>query len=264
MRKFVIIATLLTVLVSCQQPTSTPAAQGSTETHVIITKDSLWNDVKRTVVTVSKSRDAVPVEMTEAEKQAKALADAHNAATLDDLWRVYVDEAPNIDNSPPVNVFICNPFTNIPNTIHLAISRKDLVENYALWKADAYGQVMFIDHIPPAPILAKDTTPYEWYSLYVVEDSPTPGTIHFEDHCGYSPDESFHGEWITLPEGQTAPDGTPGGGWLSVDRYFQDRLSAFRYEATSAPSHGYTAHVVYSQIYPPLPPIITDRGSGSQ
>lgn len=185
-----------------------------------------------------------------AEFNAK-IAAANALTTWDYPW-TYGPSAAVPVGAPLANVFFCNPETNVPNMILLNVDRQLLVDDYDQFQKDAFGQVIYIDAIPPVPILKKDVTPYEWYAIYIVEDAPNSGTILYEDHCGFTSDQSFSGQWITTPEGQTY-NGTPGGGWSSVDDYFDQILSECEMMVDSPESNwsGVTkAHVVARMLYP--------------
>jgi hypothetical protein len=246
------------LLSGCQNPSQpipdpSPTPTTAPVTHTLIVKNSLWQTVNTVEVTgnIENNRDLASDQAALNAEIAK-----YNALTTSDLQRLYVDIAPDIGDAPAANIFICNPDTNIPNMSLLNVPRQYLIDNWAGYQQDAIGQVLYIDHIPPAPILAKDTTPYEWYSIYVIEDAPTAGVILYEDHCGYHADESFHGQWITTPIGQFAPDGTPGGGWVSIDAYYYQTWQSYNqscsYPASNWP--GVTAAHMYTRaVYPPLP-----------
>ncbi len=253
MKKLLAILAFVAVVVACQNPTSAPTKAAQTETHTLIVKNSLWQTVKTQAVTVARS-------LASDKATLQAEIDAYNALYTSDYQWVYEDNAPDLDHAPDANVFICNPQTNIPNWYKIGISRRYLVENWAAFQYDAQGQALYIDHIPDVPVLAKDTTPYEWYAFYIIEDEPIAGVKLFEDHAGYNSDETWSGQWITTPEGQSY-NGTPGGGWRSVDAYYDQLLSSWSY-VTSYPQGDFPgvtkAHIVTRQIYPPLPPIITD------
>lgn len=166
----------------------------------------------------------------------EAYVESYNATHYDDFLRIYdSDEAPSLDDAPAVSVYIVNPETYEVNWSAENISRRSLVENVAAWRLDSYGQLLFIDHVPPAPIVTTPASMYAHYAIYLVDDN---GAVVLEDHCGYLPDESFTGQWITVPEAQG------GGGWSSVDSYFDTIVRAYTSEAWRV---GW--HVITRQLY---------------
>jgi hypothetical protein len=222
-------------LSSCSSPT-----KSSHDAVTVVVKNSLWQTVKTITVSDRGAREIVSDDY-------QAEIDAYNTETLDDFLRAYnAGEVPDIANAPPVSVYICNPVTYAVNWSVENVPRISLIENYAGWKQDSVGQILFIDHVPPPPIITPPPSLYAWYAIYEVDN--ITGAILLEDHCGYLSDDTFVGQWITMPEGTTAPDGTPGGGWSSVDAYYQTILHA--YQSDSIPTYNH-CHVVTRQIYTP-------------
>ena len=226
MKTFIALLSVLVLVVSCQQPTveTKPGIQ-----HHVIVKDAFWNTVSDTVITVSR-------ELTVNDIQAAC--DAFNAVTIDDFRRVYIDEAPTLEQSPNVTVFVCNPETNNPNSVWENIPRSALVANIDSWKASFPAQVIYIDHYPPPPIQDKDVNPYAWYAMYIV-DSDT-GAILYEDHCGFHPDQSFDSGGLIDRSG--------------VEVYYSVRLNGFNTQASSPVTdidgniHP-NCHVITRQVY---------------
>jgi len=245
------------ILVGCSTPNSPTTNVTTTTTittHIAIVKNSLWQTVK-TYTLDSTARSAT--NPTYAEIQA--IVDADNALSLTSQEWVYLDTAPDIANAPNGNVFYVRRDNGIPVHSILNLTRQYIFDNYQNFINDANiswgGDVVYIDHIPPAPILAKDTTPYEWYSIYVIEDAPVSGTILYEDHGGYNSDETWSGQWITTPIGQFY-NGTPGGGWATVDAYYNSMIIAWSPSIVRPQDQwpGVTAaHFVTRELYPPLP-----------
>lgn len=205
----VIYVLLALLLVGCQQPIDTsedtevpavveaPVSDGVVTSHVLIRKDSLWNET-RIPFTVGSSRSATYPSLEDALAAAQAEADAYNYESIDDFWRVYIDEAPDIDTAPLVTVYVCNPQNNNVNSVWENISRRSLIDNYEGWKAAFYPQVIYIDRVPPPPIQDKDVNPYAWYALTVVDNDT--GKILYEEHCGFNPDQSWSSDVITRDE----------------------------------------------------------------
>lgn len=232
-----IIILSLIVISGCSSPT-----KAGNDSPGVTVKNSLWQTV---TPSLAKS---IARDLTGADLQA--YVDNYNATNFDDFLRIYDGEnPPSLDDAPPVSVFACNPVTYAVNSSYENISRRELVENAAAWKAAFAGQLLFIDHVPPPPIIAPPPSLYAWYAIYEVDN--TTGAIVLEEHCGYLSDESFTGQWITTPEGQFAPDGTPGGGWSSIDAYYQTYLHAYQTDAIVTANN---VHVVTRQLYTPPAP----------
>lgn len=252
--KKVLIVFVALIFASCQAPI---LQNGDTATpHYAIVKNSLWKTTKIIKLdTVARSLS----DPTYAEIVAQVAAS--NVLALTNQEWVYLDDAPDISDAPNGNIFYVNPLNGMVNWSYLNLTRQYIFDHYQEYIDGAHGQLVYVDHIPPPPILAKDTTPYEWYSMYVIEDAPNPDVKLYEDHAGYTSDEVWHGQWITLPSDQTMPDGTPGGGWLNVDKYYEQMYNIYN-DCLIRPQDtwpGVTAvHMVTRQIYPPLPEIITD------
>jgi hypothetical protein len=200
MKNFILVlcVALIAGFASCKQPVDT---KPGVEHHVIV-KNAFWQTVSDTVITVQRTLSISDIQ---------AACDAYNAVTIDDFRRVYIDQAPPIEQSPTVTVFVCNPETNNPNTVWENIPRIELVNNFQAWKEAFPGQLIYIDHYPPPPILDKDVNPYAWYALYIVDNDT--GEILYEDHCGFWADQHFDSE------GRIDRNG--------VEQYFSVRLDSF-------------------------------------
>lgn len=239
---------LAVLLFGCQSPVvvkdkpdepvvTTPVTNPDPVTIVI--KNSLWETVKTVIVsdrsvTTLTDRGVTSREIVTDDYQQEI--EAYNAETLDDFLRAYdAGQVPDIANAPPVNVYICNPVTYAVNWSAENIPRISLVENAAAWRHDSAGQILFIDHVPPPPVVLPPPSLYAFYAIYEVDN--TTGDIVLEDHCGYLPDESFTGQWITDPTQ---------GGWSSVDAYYQTILHAYQMDATVIANN---VHVVTRQLY---------------
>jgi len=217
-------------LAGCAQPTDLGTI------HHVIVKDALWRTVSDTAITMPR---AMTVE------QVQAACDAYNAVTLDDYRRVYIDEAPTIELSPNVTVYVCNPETNNPNSVWEDILRSTLVTNIESWRASFASQVIYIDHYPPPPVLDKDVNPFAWYALYIVDDDT--GLPVFEDHCGFHVDQSFDSGGLIARS--------------DVELYWDLRLNAFNTMVGSVVTDAQNTfhphcHVVSRQLYvvqSPLP-----------
>jgi len=194
-----------------------PPTPSKPEGRKVFVVNSTWDILPMTKLSPSLSR--ILARSTTMEDYIAAV-DAYNASSIDDYLRIYYDRVPAIEDSPVVDVFIVNPETWHRNMELLGIPRTSLVENAAAWRRDSAGQLLFIDHVPPPPVVTPPPSMYAHYAIYEVDNAT--GDIILEDHCGYLPDESFSGQWITTPESQG------GGGWSSVDAYYLTTLHAYQ------------------------------------
>jgi hypothetical protein len=193
--------------------TTTPAATTSTR----YVKNSKWQTVKTVEVTTSRAA------VTEDDLKKEVIT--YNLATTDDQQTILTTDVP-IAESPYIDVYIVNPTTHAIIESYLHWERADYVARYALFvqQANADGGVLYVDQIPPAPVVADDTrTPYEKYALYLVSSA---GAIIGEEHCA---DASWQDN-----------------GWASLDDYFEARKKGYELQARC---DGAGEYVVAGKIY---------------
>lgn len=207
------------VLQGCQNPVALP------EVHKTYVVNSLWQVVK----TIEYSGREVISDDINAE------VESYNAETLDDFLRIYYDTVPDLANAPLVNVYICNPATYAVNQSSVGISRQELIDNIVGWRLASAGQILFIDHVPPLPIVIPPPSMYAWYALYVVD---ADGQIVYEDHCGWLVTEVWDGQWIL------------DGGWRNADHYMETTRRAFMSEVTSHAGWTLVEHQLYTEPSP--------------
>lgn len=220
--KTIILFIFAVFLIACQSPTApVQTATGDKVTRTYVIKNSKWDTVAKKTVTMSRTARAA-TDDTAIPPEVQDPVDAYNAMQVSDLYRIYLEgQDPAIELSGTVTVYICNPFNNNVNMVAYDIPRTLLVSNYAGWVKASEGQVLYIDHIPPAPIQEKDVNPYAWYTLTVKDDDT--GDIVYVTHSGYNPDQSIsaYQTWILTPEA----DG--GGGWATVETYYDQMLRSW-------------------------------------
>lgn len=199
--------------------TTTPATTAPTvTTSTRYVKNSKWQTVK--TVEVTTSRAAV------SEDDLKKEVITYNLATTDDQQTILTTDVP-IEESPYIDVYIVNPTTHAIIESYLHWERADYVARYALFvqQANADGGVLYVDQIPPAPIIPDDPrTPYEKYALYLISSS---GSIIGEEHCA---DASWQAN-----------------GWSSVDEYFEARKKGYELQARC---DGQGEYVIAGELYP--------------
>ena len=219
------------LLASCQQPTQTKVdtAQPTTPTapivpsapsapsvpekplHIYYAVDSFWNIKKTQPVYASSARDVLTI----APAEIQDFVTTFNVSNTDSFLRIFEDIVPPIDQSPNVTVYGVYPVTYKQAWIAENIPRQLLIDNLAGWKASSYNLVMFIDHVPPPPVVSPIANPYEYWSIYVM--MPDGVTPEYEDHCGYLPDETWDAAGIS--------------DYKDVETYYYFRSQALRAQA---------------------------------
>lgn len=230
MRKIMFVFLAVILLAGCSETIVQPYSR------TVIVKDAFWRDVSiDNLQTDSRNLnlcaiDTYPCYSEVSESELLDYVEEYNAITLDDFLRVYYDTAPDLANAPPVDVFIVNPTTYAVNMAQYGIPRALLVENEAGWRADAHGQLLFIDHVPPPPLIEPPSSMYAWYALYVIDAS---GAIVYEDHCGWTVEEVWDGQWIL------------DGGWTDADDYRADIRVAYVSEVVTHPGWSFVERQLY-------------------
>lgn len=164
---------------------------------------------------------------------AQEIVAEYNAETDGDQIVILTEDVP-IEESPDVTIYFAkavNGFYEIHSTYDLERSYYKQYKQGIEQEAAGYGCIVFVDKVPETapPPYVDPRTPYEKYSIYVVEED---GSIAFEEHCT----ETFDLYTKTVP----------GFDYESVDTYFSARLIAFTYEAYTN-----NRRVVSGQIYTP-------------
>jgi len=167
-RKLMILAMLAVVLVSCSQvPMDVPNVR---------LYNSAWEIVQEGYIASSK---AVTTIQSYAE-----YAEAYNLAHTDDqLFVVEGEEIVPIEEAPPADAYIVEAVTHDIIKEYLDWPRMDISERRELWRvqAQADGGVLYVDRVPPPPIVIIDDRPaYEKYALYLVY--VFDGSIKYEEH----------------------------------------------------------------------------------
>jgi len=219
------------MLISCKDVTLDVPEEKNTSGITVL--DSCWNLVPQE----SLSRAVGDLETVE-----EVVAE-YNASNIDDQWFIYIGDYPDLADAPPCNVYFVDRVTHniiqyddgVGGFIVLKWenwSRAALVANKKLWKEDAdrYQADLYIDVIPPAPIVVIPTEEelYIKYTLYVINSI---GQIKFEEHCT----ETFvQADW-------------PG---YTVATFWAARLNAYNSEASSNMSDEYLPwRVISGQLY---------------
>jgi hypothetical protein len=211
MKKIILSIIMLALLLSC-----TPPTQVVKNTIGRTVMNSLWQVVPMETINAagrSLSRDFyINLEENVA---------AYNASHIDDQWFIVDGEIPGIDLAPAAQIYVVDPITHIPLTydnegVATPLSytnwpRAQLVSNYIAWTkyAQDYGGILYIDVIPPAPIIDIPTAEqiYAEHSIYVID---CLGNIISEEHCSLT---FIQSDWP---------------GW-TLDTFFVARVNAWGY-----------------------------------
>lgn len=259
MKRFILIALLVALFVGCSQPTletpkaidtpatttpDTPATPTETPAPYFV-KNSAWETVDiSSLISARLARAAEP-----SLDQALAIVNDYNAVTNDDQLVVLTEDVP-IEESPLVNVYIVNEgdYAILEEWIGLeradfAARRKDFVLGAA-----GLGGILFVDKVPPAPIILPDTrTREEKYALYMVNKYD-----EIVVYNGYKYEQHIDQIWDSLT------DNIKEGYDNDIDKLMAARIAGFEAEIRGVglvpPDTPW--RVVYGQIYvKPEPPV---------
>lgn len=210
--------------------TTTPVSTAPTVTNdgtTLYVKNSVWDNVDLTTLPQYKAKQSARsvggiFDLT----LANEIVAEYNAETDGDQLVILTEDTP-IEESPNVTVYFAkavNGFYEIHSTYIVERSYYRDHRQNIIWDAAAFDCEIFVDKVPETapPPYVDPRTPYEKYSLYVVEED---GSIAFEEHCSETWQETDY---------------------KSVDTYFAARLIAFTYEAYTN-----NRRVVSGQIYTP-------------
>jgi hypothetical protein len=108
----------------------------------------------------------------------------YNALHMDDQFFLIEGEAIiPIEDAPAADAYIVDPVTHDIIKEYLDWPRADISYRREVWRfqASADGGILYVDRIPPPPIVVVDERPaYEKYALYLVYTSDN--TIKYEEH----------------------------------------------------------------------------------
>ena len=111
-------------------------------------------------------------------------AEAYNFAHTDDqLFVVEGEEVVPIEEAPNANAYIADSVTHDIIKEYLDWPRADIAERREIWRIQAMadGGVLYVDRIPPPPVVIIDDRPaYEKYALYLVYTADD--SIKYEEH----------------------------------------------------------------------------------
>lgn len=111
-------------------------------------------------------------------------AKAYNLAHTDDqLFVIEGEEIVPIEDSPLVDAYIADAVTHDIIKEYLGWDRSDIVTRREIWRIQAMadGGVLYVDRIPPPPVVIIDDRPaYEKWALYLVY--VFDGSTKYEEH----------------------------------------------------------------------------------
>jgi len=256
MKTIFIGALALLILAGCSSPTSTKTDSGTTSTttttattpsdgRTFTTSDgragfvvnSVWetkkySDLSNSVAGRSLARSLA--RSTTAEDYIAAV-DTYNASNIDDYLRIYYDRVPDIVDAPTVTVYCVKEVTYDESWRVENVARKELVDNVSAWRQASQGRLLFIDHVPPPPVVAPILSQYAYWAIYAIDET---GHIAYQDHCGWRVDEQFYQEDI--------------GDYASPSVYYPLRIAALNLEVVTHP--GWTLKADHTLYVPPVTP----------
>jgi len=167
-RKSMILILLAVVLVSCSQvPMDVPNVR---------LYNSAWEIVQEGTVARSKA-------VTTIQSYDDYATEYNLAHTDDQLFIVEGEEIVPIEEAPAADAYIVDSLTHDIIKEYLDWPRVDISERRELWRVQAMadGGVLYVDRVPPPPIVIIDDRPaYEKYALYLVY--VFDGSIKYEEH----------------------------------------------------------------------------------
>jgi hypothetical protein len=141
--------------------------------------NSAWQIVQEGYVALSSVRRSVTTIQTYAD-----YVEAYNASNTDDqMFMVEGEAIIPIDEAPPADAYIVDPVTHDIIKKYLDWPRADIQERREIWRmqASADSGVLYVDRVPPPPIVVIDDRPaYEKYALYLIYTET--GIIKYEEH----------------------------------------------------------------------------------
>jgi len=163
-----ILILLAVVLVSCSQvPMDVPNVR---------LYNSAWEIVQEGTVARSKA-------VTTIQSYDDYATEYNLAHTDDQLFIVEGEEIVPIEEAPAADAYIVDSLTHDIIKEYLDWPRVDISERRELWRVQAMadGGVLYVDRVPPPPIVIIDDRPaYEKYALYLVY--VFDGSIKYEEH----------------------------------------------------------------------------------
>ena len=227
MKRLVIFLVCL-ILVSCRDPNNTTIIQSEKGTPVYVL-NTVWKVVKSDNLSRSvESTDAIVEEVK-----------AHNVTTINDIWRIYVGSYPTISDSPNCDVYIVYKDTHLPVTMDNGVGgtyelvwkdypRQLVIDNIERWKDDAnrYNADLYIDVVPPAPIITKPTQE-DLYAKYTINVISHSGELIKAEHCTDMDLTDWH---------------------CTIAEYFQKRVQAWNFDIQNATDDA-PWHMVTGKLY---------------
>lgn len=167
--------------------------------------DSAWT-LRETAYKISSRATDAPLSVVQ-------MVENYNATHTEDQLFIMSEETP-IEEGPLCDAYIVNPATNEPIKQYLDIERADVAARRDIYKLEAYasGGVLYIDRIPPPPVVVVPLPDYERYALYLIAPD---GTIDAETHCeqwqaeGYATIEACYNSYLYMYKA-SAQDRGPG------------------------------------------------------
>lgn len=256
MKNFFFITILFMFLAGCTNPINNDSEKSGsaailTKDGVRYVKNSIWESCSLSYLTAKTASRAVEAEIS--CEELEAIVDTINEETNDDQLVLLTEDVP-IEESPLVNVYIVNEGDYAILEEWIGLERVDFAARRKDFELGAagLGGILFVDKVPPAPIIPPDTrTREEKYALYMVNK--------YDDivvYNGYKYEQHIDQIWDSLT------DDVKAGYKNDIDKLMGARVAGFEAEIRGVglvPSDA-PWRVVYGQIYvkPPVEPEPTD------
>ena len=162
---------LAVILVSCKTPGEIVTPLPNVRIY-----NSAWEIVQEGYVEKSRA-------VTTIQSYADYAAEYNAANTEDQLFVIEGEEIISIESAPAANAYIVDPATHDIIKQYLDWPRVDISDRREIWRfqATADGGVLYVDRIPPPPIVVIDDRPaFEKYALYLIYTDT--GIIKYEEH----------------------------------------------------------------------------------
>lgn len=228
MRKYtiIIVSILALMLAACQNPVMTTidkTGEGyaiQTTSGVRYVKNSNWDPITLSVLTAKAASRATGDVLT--DEDLAALVDDINTVTDDDQLFIVPEDIP-AEEGPFCTAYVvneCDPKDGDGNDWAILAEYKDIpreeVKNRRyIWETEAMGLggILFIDKVPPKPVIIETRTPEEKYIIYVLYEDT--GEIYLTYNC---------------VERTSAPDYFTTSGYKDIDEYYNSALNGLRLE----------------------------------
>jgi hypothetical protein len=234
------------VFPACQQASSSSPSDDKDDGKAFYIKNSRWQDMDidtmRTVINAKSSgrsmaaaRSMDTARAVDTLTDALAVVEAYNDAVNDDQAFLYTEDV-DVTESPLVDIFYVNEGDYADLGSEIGVLRTEFIRRYSTYQNEARfrGALLFIDKVPPVPIIPPDErSDDEKYVIYLINSY---GYIVAEKHC--------YADFYHLKE--TEPTTFD---YKTVDQYFDAMVSAYHFDTYLAYGDGRPYWIQYGKYY---------------